>query len=191
MIRSAVLDDFEEIVNIKKLLALNIKRLDDDSYKLDIEKNGFLIPSEYTEEEFFTDLTKVFFVNEDHGKINAFIRIDDVQELRKATETDWIKHDLKEIYFSFPHACIGGIAVLPERAHSGIASQMLTAAEREIKSRGYKYLFSSVTSAPIKNYPSIRFHEKNKFEQIAITKPHVLFGIENYQSILFAKAPSL
>lgn len=187
MIRQASSGDYNSIVNIKETFALNINKLKNDDYREEIEKKGFLIPSEYTLQDFENDLKKIFFVDENGGKVQGFLRIDEEHELRQETKVEWLKPEMKEVYFSSPHACIGGVAVLGEFSGKGISSEMLKEAVDKIKEKRINYLFSLVTCAPVKNQPSFKFHERNGFEQIAITKPHLIFGIEDYQSILLAK----
>lgn len=187
MVRDIDLNDFKNILSIKSRLALDLTKLVDNNYIIDCERTGFLIPSVYSKEEFIQDLLKTFLVYVQGGKIVGYLRIDEKPELRKTTEVEWFKPEIKDVYYSYPHAEIGAVAVLKEYAGNKIASQMLIEAEREVKSKGNTYLFSLVAISPIHNHPSMKFHEKNDFERIALSKPHTLFGIENYQSVLFAK----
>lgn len=64
---------------------------------------------------------------------------------------------------------------------------MLMEAEREVRAKGNQYLFSLVPSAPINYYSSMKFHLKNGFEKLAESRPHTIFGMEGYQSILLGK----
>lgn len=188
MIRQAVPRDFESLKHIKNMLGLEVDTLGDLAYRLKVQKNGFLLKRPaYREEEFQTDLQKIYLVCEDAGQVNGYVRIDETQEMEKGAEAWWFIPELMEPYFSLPHADIGGIAVLPEASHKGVATNLLTAAIAAIKQKRIPYLFSFVVLSPVTNMPSILFHEKNGFHRIALVNESEFFQLKKYQSFLYGK----
>jgi GNAT superfamily N-acetyltransferase len=187
MIRPAEISDFNAISNIKRSLALEIDRVNDYKYKINIQRKGFLIPSDYTQEEHVVDINKIFLVYEEEGLVKGYIRIDEKQELDQNADVYWFKPEIKKIYFSPLHANIGGIAILADTRRKGIASKLIARSIEEVKKKNINYLFSFVTLSPFINIPSIILHEKSGFDRIAVSKPHKLFGMDGYQSFLFGK----
>ena len=186
-VREAQLIDFEPIVRLREQLIIDIGSLSVPEYRLKVEGSGFLLPTELSREDFQHELHKYFVAEDESQHLSGYLKLEDHQELEEGEAINWCKPELEAAYLSKPHADIGGIAVDPQKAGRGIASAMLHIAEGRAVALGNTYLFAFVVSAPIKNLPSMSFHEKNGFERIAILKPETLFGIENYQSILYGK----
>lgn len=185
MIRHVLPIDYESILHIKQVLALDVSRLGDSSYKLEIEQKGFLLPSPYLPDDFHKDLRKVFLVSEMEGKVVGFLRIDEIQDFRKDSPLEWLRPEFKETYFSTPHAVMGGIGVLPEYTHRGLATQLFNEGKKEVIARNIPDLFSLVTTSPVCNYPSLKFHEHAGFIKVAEREKGEVFGLHNYQSVLF------
>lgn len=146
-----------------------------------------MLPSIFSREDFKKDLNKIHLVYDVNGKAVAFLRIDEEQEMDINTGAHWVVTDLKSVYFSKPHAGLGGISVLPEFGRTGIATNLLESTVNLLRKKDIKYLFSFVVISPITNFPSMIWHEKIGFERIAILNPDSLFGMDNYQSILYGK----
>lgn len=187
MIRHATIADYDSIKKILNELALNVKKIGDRDYRYDVQRNGFLLHSELTVEQFKKDLKKIYFIPEYHNKVVGYLRIDEEQELSNSSKIYWFKPEVKNVYFSKPHANIGGMGVLAEAKSHGIGAEMLLGAEREVRAKGIVYLFSLVALSPVTNMPSMMFHEKHGFERIAVSEPHPLFGMNGYQSFLYGK----
>jgi len=187
MIRQANTSDYKDIKEIKSVLAFTTSKLDDSHYKEEIERLGFLIPGEYTLEDHENDLKKIFLVYEDDGKTHGYLRIDEAQEMSKSDKTIWLLPELKDIYFSSPHANIGGIAVSPTAGRHGIGTELLNTAEQKLKEKGISHLFSFVIISPITNIPSKNFHEKNGFQKAAEATAPEMFGLKNFKSTLYYK----
>lgn len=186
MIRQAKLEDYLGIKAIKASLAYDLSRLTDSDYKSEIEKVGFLIPGKYTKKEHNDDLKKIFLVYEENGKVLGYIRIDETQEMKETDNAKWLL-PLEDLYFSLPHANIGGVAVLPNTEKHGIGTELLETAEQKLKEKGVQHLFSFVIMSPITNTPSKNFHEKNGFQKAAEARAEKMFGLRNFQSALYYK----
>jgi GNAT superfamily N-acetyltransferase len=187
MIRQATINDFADIKQIKEVLALEVTNLNNLEYKLRVQQKGFLLKSSYTEENMTQDLQKIYLAYEEGGKVIGFVRIDEEQEMSRNADAFWFRPEMKESFFIMPHADLGGISVLPEHEHQGIATKMLGVAEREVKAKGIAYLFSFVVLSPVINFPSIMFHEKNGFDRLACVNAPELFEMKNFQSFLYGK----
>lgn len=188
MIRQATPTDYERIKEIKNVLAYDVYKLDDPQYKEEIEGLGFLMPGGYTLEDHGKDLLKTFLVYEEKGKVLGYIRIDEIQEMNESANAKWLLPELKDMYFSSPHANIGGIAVSPATERHGIGTELLKVTEEKLKEKGITHLFSFVIMSPIANIPSKNFHEKNGFEKAAEAHADEMFGLKNFQSTLYHKS---
>ena len=187
MIRTASPKDFPDILEIKKQYALNISEISNPEYRKSAEKSGFLLPGDYTKEEMQELINEIFLVDEEYGKVVAYFSIISKQELNPKSEREWLIPELKDVYFSSPHGEIWGMAVSEEFGNRGIAKKLLERGLAEVKNWGASYLFSFVVYKPISNLASIRFHERNGFQRAAIRQPSPFMGIDNYQSIVYAR----
>lgn len=187
MIRHASPQDFEAVKSIKQSLGIKREQLQDEEYKFSLQKSGFLLFPDLDRPDFEKDLKKLFLVYEEESTVVGYVRIDTKQEMDQGHSPLWFREDLKSTYFSHPHADIGGIAVSPAASHKGVGTALLKAVEKELKKQNVPYIFSFVVFSPITNIPSILFHEKHGFERIALTHYPKLFGMKNYQSILYGK----
>lgn len=82
MIRQVEDKDFNQIEVIASSLNLNSKKIHQAGYRLQVQKEGFLV-GEYTGDDFNKDLNKIFLIYEDLGRILGYIRIDDKPEFKK------------------------------------------------------------------------------------------------------------
>lgn len=187
MIRRATIDDYAAITYLKKTLAVDVTQLENPEYRIATQKRGFLVTKDQSIEAFSKDVEKMSFVYEEGGTVVGYIRIDEEPEMRKETNAYWFKPSMEKIYFSLPHAATGGIAVLPNAAQKGIGSQLLHAAENEVKAKGIPYLFAFVVISPLTNIASILFHERNGYQRFASNTMPEMFGMKNFQSFLYGK----
>ncbi len=186
MIRPAILQDYEQVKHIKKQLGLNREKLSDNLYKEKIEKEGFLLYPDLSLEKYTSYLSDIFLVYEENRKILGFIQISSEHEVKKDSPVEWYKPEMKEIYFSQPHAGLHRIALDLRAKGKGIATQLLEEALQKIPHET-KYLFSIVVISPAKNNASIVWHEKHGFEKVARIRYTEHAELEDYQSILYAK----
>lgn len=187
MIRQVTAQDYQAIRDIKRELGIDRSRLQHADYRLSLQKNGFLLFPDLEWTEYERDISKLFLGYEVDGTVVGYIRIDTEQEIRSAQSASWFREDLQPVYFARPHADIGAIAVSPKAGHRGVGATLLSRAEEELRRQGVLYLFSLVVASPITNVPSLLFHEKHGFGRVAFTSHHELFGLKNYQSILYGK----
>ncbi len=187
MIRQAQVNDFDSICFILDQLSLQTQKLNDLAYILHIQQHGFVMPVALTKNEFQKQLQHIFLVHDIDGKIDGFLRIDEVQEVGAEDYIDWLKPEYKESYISQNHRCIGKLAVLPSTERKGIATTLLREATTILKQSDIPYVFSFVAFSPVTNFPSMMFHEKNGFERIAISVSKHLYQMDNYRSFLYCK----
>lgn len=183
MIHLSTVADLSSIQNIIDILSLDVTKSNDIQYKVNAQKNGFVIPYKLPLEEFENKENK-FFIHEESGVIDGFIWVEEKQEIGQEDYVDWFKPELKENYFSKEHRCLGKMGVLPDKWGKGIGTELL---DIVIQNIDVPYLYSFVVLSPISNMASMLFHEKNGFERVAISVSKHLFGMENYRSILYAK----
>lgn len=187
MIRQIRVEDYEKKEALRKKLELDLSRLNNIDYRVEIQRKGFLPAVSPSKEDLEKDINKIWLVNDENGEITASLRIDEEQELMSTTIVSWLKPELKDVYFSQPHASVGFIGVDPNAQERGVGTALLKAAIEKIKAKGIDYLFSFVVLSPLTNFPSMMWHEKNGFERVAVSSPHPLFGMENYQSFLYGR----
>lgn len=191
MIRLGQADDYEAIKKIRSSVGIDHNQLDNREYRLSLQKKGFLLFPSLEESQFEAYRQNLFLVYEDEGDVIGYIvmETEQEQEMEQGSSTlIWFRKDIEPIYFSHPHATISVIAVSPATRHKGIGAALLQEVVKRIKQRSeISYLFSSVVSSPITNFPSIVFHEKMEFDRIAFTNYPELFLLKNYQSILYGK----
>ena len=191
MIRQAQVEDYEAIKEMKSSLGIDRSQLDKREYSVSLQKKGFLL-FPYLEKSQFEDyLRKLFLVYEDKNNVIGYIVVDSEQELEMKKGSNnlvWFRKDIEPIYFSHPHANISVIAVSPVSQYKGVGTCLLQEVAKRITQGGeIPYLFSFVVSSPITNFPSMLFHEKMGFDRIAFTYYTEIFGLKNYQSILYGK----
>ncbi|MGC1176652.1 MAG: GNAT family N-acetyltransferase [Candidatus Saccharimonadales bacterium] len=189
MVRSAELTDYDSIVQIREDLAVDISSLGESEYRVQIQQNGFLLPLGLSIEEFEQDLSQ-YIVSALDGEVVGYLRLDldEEREIEPEETVSWFNNNLKDLYFSTPHANIGGVGVQMGTKRTGLGTALLQDAEQQAYAMRIPYLFSSVVSSPITNFASILFHEKNGFERVAIYSTQVKYlGMAYFQSILYAK----
>jgi len=186
MIRQAELADFDAIVHIRESVALDVDRLDDADYRVQIQRDGFLLPTGLSLERFQAVLPS-YSVAEREGQVAGYLRLQENQAMPPEADVFWLRPDLKDAYYSKPHAGIYGIGVLPEAKQHGVATEMLEVAERQVRARNVTWLFSEIVTSPVTNLASLIFHEKNGFERVALTEPTQAYGMEGFQDLLYGK----
>lgn len=187
MIRRATAQDYEAIKSLKQVLGIQREKLRDQQYKFLLQKKGFLLFPDLEKSDFERDLKKFFLVYEINNVVAGYIVIGTEQEMKEESSAYWLNENFKSTYFAHPHADINVIVVSPDANHKGVGTALLKAVEQEIRKQNIPYLFSLVVLSPLTNVPSLLFHEKHGFDRIAITSYPELFGIKNYQSILYGK----
>ncbi len=187
MIRQARESDFEEIITLRKTLAIEIDNLSNQTYRLSVQKSGFLLKKPYPKEEYIKDLQKTFLVANKNEQILGYSRIDEKQEMDKEDIALWYNPNLEKEYFSLPHRSINAIGVLPHVKRQGIATSLLNRIIEEITKEQIPYVYSSVIISPITNLPSLLFHEKHGFDRIALISEPEVYGMKNFSSVLYRK----
>ena len=186
MIRPAKPEDYKAIIKIRKLLALDLSRLDNPDYRLKTQKSGFLLPTNLTYPDFNRSM-QTYSVFEEEGKIVAYTKVDDKQDVASGSRMLWFEPQWEKLYYDKPHAYLYGIGVTPEARHRGIASEMLKPILKKARNN-CPYLFSIVVTSPILNFASVMFHESNDFQRIAnVLEPLPLFKSSQYQATLYVK----
>jgi GNAT superfamily N-acetyltransferase len=187
MIRPATLTDYEAIASIRQSLALDTTKLEDSDYVEQVQQDGFLVALDINHEAFVANVANYIVGETDEGEINGFLRLDDEQEMAHDEVPQWFSPEMKDIYWTLPHANIGKIAVLPTAKRQGLGTQMLAGAEQLTRERQIPWLFAYVAYKPITNYASMRFHAKNGFQQIALERPQFAYNMQDYQGMLYGK----
>jgi len=188
MIRQAQAEDYEAIKKIKSSLKIDHSKLDKREYRVSLQKNGFLVPSNLEKSDFEKHLQKIFLVYEQESEIIGYIKIDTEQSMTKDSKPTWFHKAMESIYFSSPHTEITPIAVSPAAKQKGVGTALLQEAIKRLQQRKeVLYVFSFIVLFPITNLPSMIFHEKSGFDRIAVTSYLDAYGLTNYQSILYAK----
>jgi len=190
MIRKAKVEDLEQIYPLYKRYALDISKVNDISYSSKIQKEGFFIDlsdKEDCKKRIRSSL--IFNVLEDNKKIVGFIDINkEIYFPEEAPNIVWLNKEAKFEYFKGKNSTVLHlIAVEPRYRGKGVADELLQNSEEELKKKGYKNIFAIVTTGPLKNNPSISFHNKMGFKKVCETKPIDLFGLKDYESVLFRK----
>jgi GNAT superfamily N-acetyltransferase len=186
MIRQAQLEDYEDIEEIKNSLRLDIHNIKSPQYRYDIQRQGFLMPGDFSLDNLAQEVNHLFLVYEENGKVLGYFHVND-ERMENDSGTHWYDPKLKKDYFSLPHACIGGLAVSPKNTRHLIATKLLEEGCKILKNQLYLNLFSFISVSPLMNIPSLLFHERMGFDRIMISDPESLFGLQNYQCFLYRK----
>lgn len=186
MIRRAEAQDFGAVSRIRESLALDIGRLSNAIYRLQIQRSGFLLPDDTSEEE-FASTSDSYELAEQDNKVLGYVRLVNEQDISEHEVAYWYKPEMKAAYYADPHAYVAGIGVLPESKGQGIAAELLKAAERRVRAQEIPWLFSEIVASPVTNIASMIFHEKNGFQRVAIGRPREVVGIRGFYEILYAK----
>lgn len=186
MIRKAGPADFEAVIQVREQLALDTGRLDDPVYRLQIQRSGFLLATDLSEEEFAASSANYELAERD-GKIIGYIRLESDQDISEDEIAHWNRPEMEEIYYTNPHAYVWGIGVLPEAKGKGVAVGLLEVAEKRARAQAIPWLFSEIVAGPVTNIASMIFHEKNGFQRLATGKPREHAGMHGFYEILYAK----
>jgi N-acetylglutamate synthase-like GNAT family acetyltransferase len=189
MIRKATQKDLDSIYQLYLCIALDRSRLSDVAYQASIQNNGFLLGREDEKHfEKLIDESIQFLVSEDKNTINGYIVADHRDKYRDDKYKTWFDQTAKERYYSSPQSVsIESLGVKKENFRTGVATVLLRELEKQLKGKGYHYLYSIVTMTPFTNYPSVSFHSKNGFQRISVGRPRRLFDLDNYSSALYFK----
>lgn len=186
MIRQAELADFDAITRIRESTALNVSRIQDANYRVEIERSGFLLPTDLSIEDFQADLPN-YIIAEQEVQVVGYLCLRGTQSKSLKEGAFWLRPELESIYFSQPHAAINWVGVLPEAKKHGLATDMLHAAEQQVRAQHIPWLFSAIVMSPVTNIASLLFHEKNGFERIALTEPTYDHGMDGFQNLYYGK----
>lgn len=190
MIRDAAATDLENIYRLYQSHFLDLSKLDNRPYTSEIQKTGFMLGLE-TVEDIKERIKKdhIFRVFEQAGDIFGFINVN--QEIyfpEDATNAVWSNLKAKEEYFRSQNSItLHTIAVSKDHYHQRIATDLLNSCIVDLKAQGFTNLFSITMLGPVADNASIGFHTKVGFSKVCVTKPADLFGIKNYESVLFCK----
>lgn len=187
MIRQARITDFDAVVHIRESTALEIDRLGDADYRVEIQRSGFLLPTGLSIEDFEKNLQD-YIVAELEGRVAGYLRLTEEHDISPDTEAFWLRPDLKDVYYSSPHAYIYGIGVLSDVKGHGVAREMLQVAEQRVRARNIPWLFSVIVTSPVTNIASLLFHEKNGFERVALPGVTKEAGLDGFQNLVYAKS---
>jgi len=182
-IRNAKETDYKGISLLRKDIVLSSQTNPSQFNKL--EDAGFVI-GEYTREEFLHDLNKIFLVAEVKQRIAGYVILSDEKEFFDNDYKIWLDKKYKVEYFGKKSIELKVINTGLNQG-KGVGTALLYEAMKFAKKQNKLFLFSIVTTAPVINLPSIKFHLKHGFSVSAIRRPGNLFGLENYQCILFRK----
>lgn len=186
MIRQATVDDYQSIQQIRSKIGLQREKLQEELYLQKVEKEGFLLYPTISLDEYKEEIQQLFLVFVEESIVKGFIHIDTAHAISSSSPVVWNNEEIKNIYFSNPHAYVSGIAVDPQFAHHGIATQLLQEAIKHL-SQETKNLFSIVVVSPVHNTPSIVFHGKNGFKEVGRIAYAHRADLDNYKSIVYAK----
>ncbi len=181
-IRSAQNNDWEQIRRLQSGHQIDLNRLADEQYRQKVQASGFLI-GDYSQTEFKQDQQEIFLVAEVENQIVGYLRIEHQANFRDNQYKKWSNAVEREQYYVQPHAEIGAMVVDDRNRGQGIGSLLLRESISQLDQR-YSTLYSIITTGPVENQASLNFHEKMGFVQVALSLPHRLFGIDNYQSVL-------
>lgn len=185
--RKAALQDIPQILSVYESVKLDRTRLGNAEYETRIQKEGFLLGSDDAEtyKKLISEAPS-FLVAEEDGKIVGYIIADHREKFYDDEYKTWFDLKLKEIYYNSPKAMtIATVAVDPGYGRRGLATTLLKKLKKELKSQGFKHLYSIITLAPVTNCPTVLWHAKNDFKKIAMGRPRErLFDLEWYVGVL-------
>lgn len=187
MIRKANVKDLKQVKRLHDLYVLDVSRLSNPNYIAKVKKEGFTVSPGKSDLSRRIHESQIFDVYEIDGKIAGYIDINkEVYFPEEADNIVWVDPKLKTLYFKGKDTtCLHHIAVLPEHKKKGVASKLFKNSLEKLRTKGVKYLFAIITTGPVANKPSIVFHQKMGFIKACETKPIDLFGLKNYESVLF------
>ncbi len=171
-------------------ISLNRELLYDKNYRYRIQKEGFLLGLDTKDDlqQFISD-DNLFLVYENDHQLRGYLMIDYKKDFLDDEYKMWFDGNGKHLYYDLSlGASLNTVAVDRSSREKGIAFQLLSEAEQQLKKTGVKNLFSIITSAPITNCASLLFHTKMGFNRLAVSKPRKMFELDNYCSTLLYKA---
>lgn len=185
MIRQAEMSDFDAIVDVRESVALEVDRLDQPDYRIQVQKNGFLLSTGLTMEEYAADISNYLVAGQE--RVFGYLCLHDYMDVSSEESNLWLRPDAQKAYSTSPYAYIHGVGVWPGVHRAGIASEMLQAAEQKAQADGASWLFSMIVTSPVTNIASLLFHERNGFERAAILEVTEEAGLESFQNLVYAK----
>ncbi len=191
VIRKAEQKDLSRIFEIYNKVKLDRNKLGDSVYETSVQKNGFLLGLD-TSENISKQIDEAydFVVYEENEKILGSLLADhrDEQKFYDDEYKTWFFPELKDYYYHDPKAMtLATIAVDPQHTGKGVATELLKYLENRLKSEDFEYLFSIITLAPLTNCPTTLWHSKNGFKRFAMGRPRRLFDLDNYSAVLLFK----
>jgi len=188
-IRSAQPSDYSVIKKIHDTYLLDVSKIKHPFYLSDVQKQGFIVNTGQNDLRDRISNSQIFDVIEKDNQIAGFIDINyELYFPPTASNIIWFSQKLKSLYFnSSKTTVLHNIITSPNFKQQGIARKLVTNSFNKLKKLGIKNIFSIVTTAPVTNCPSIIFHTNLGFSRACVTMPKTLFGLSNYQSLLFYK----
>jgi ribosomal protein S18 acetylase RimI-like enzyme len=188
MIRKATPNDLERIYSLYRANSLNISNVTDPTYAAKIQQDGFLLALE-DKTELLERIQNNFLFNvyEIEQKVVGFLNINkEIYFPEDADNIIWFDDELKRSYYhNNSSITLHEIVVDPSFKGQGFGRELLENSLNTLKEKHYTDLFSIVAFAPLTNCASIIFHTRNGFERTCVSMPDDLFGLQNYQSVLF------
>ncbi len=184
-IRTPTKTDYRDFLAIYRQYYFNPILAKQKAYIRTMENKGFLVGKPLTFKD--SQAAKFFKCILLDQKVVGFIRLDQLpHKMCSSTFTLKWQGSLK-VWSAFCEQKgieIGIIVVKEGYKRKGIARTLLDEAEKFAKKAKYENLFSWVVIHP-RNKPSLRFHQKNGFTEVALYKTKKAWGIQDYASVLF------
>ncbi len=186
-IRTPTQEDYHKFLAIYQQFYFDPLLAKQKAYVRTMENKGFLVGRPFAfKDSLAAKFFKCVLLNQ---KPVGFIRLDHLShEMCSSAFTLKWQGNLK-IWNAFCEQRgveIGIIVVEEKYKGKGIAHVLLEEAERFARKAKYKNLFSWVVTHP-QNKPSLRFHRRNGFTEVAFYEAKKAWGIQNYASVLFWK----
>jgi len=188
VIRKAAVNDIGEIWKIHQGSVLDVSRVSDKEYCAEVQANGFIVSGiKEADEQERIEKSSIFDVFEEGGEVIGFVDVNnEIYFPEDADNTVWLTPGLKHSYFHGQDSTVlHHIGTVLSARRRGIARELFENSLPTLKDRGYKHLFSIVTTGPVTNCPSIVWHTKMGFERACTTTPVDIFGLKDYTSLLF------
>jgi predicted GNAT superfamily acetyltransferase len=181
--------DIGGIKKIYEFFKLDVSRVGDPNYCNMVQQRGFTVSTGSSDDlgERLNSSTLLNVAKNNRGMIIGYIDISKEEYFpESADDMIWLSKTAKQKYYHSDKA-ITLHHIASSSQNKGTATKLYYDAENRLKNSGYKYIFSIVTTSPLTNLPSIAWHTKNGFKRVCTHPPINLFGLKNYQSVLFCK----
>lgn len=184
----ATFDDAPQLQQLHGKFVLDTNRLNDDKYEADVQKNGFTVSAGEGSIRGRIQASHLLLVDVEDSRILGYIDVNpETYFPEDADNIIWFCEALKHTHYHDKHAIVLH-HIAATTSGKGVATRLLEDALTRLKSQGYQHLFSIVTTAPVTNCASVIWHTRNGFSRACVSLPDDLFGLKNYQSVLFYRS---